>query len=127
MQGNTVSDTTNGSGIILRDVGIHVLSCKIERNNDDGIIIDSSQFPMPAKILQNEVRLFLKIQPMKIIIQDCEIYLNQKDGICIQEFWKGPIDIDECAIIGNTEYGIICMYKNSPILQQDDNEVLKKF
>ena len=42
MQGNTVSDTTNGSGIILRDVGIHVLSCKIERNNDDGILIDSS-------------------------------------------------------------------------------------
>ena len=42
MQANNVSDTTNGSGIILRDVGIHILSCKIERNNDDGILIDSS-------------------------------------------------------------------------------------
>ena len=37
MQGNTITETTNGSGVILRDTGIHLIGCKIGRNNDDGI------------------------------------------------------------------------------------------
>jgi hypothetical protein len=64
---------------------------------------------------------------MKIVIQSCEIFLNQKDGVFIQEFWKGPIEIDECIFIGNLEYGLLSLYKNAPILQQDDLDILRRY
>lgn len=51
MNNNAVTDTINGSGIILKDVGINIVGCKIERNNDDGITIDCQNYTTPARVL----------------------------------------------------------------------------
>ena len=51
MRDNRITETLNGSGVVLKDVGIHILSCYIGRNSFDGIYIDGTQYPMPAKIL----------------------------------------------------------------------------
>ena len=119
-----ISDTCNGPGVALKDVGINILSCKIDRNESDGIAIDCTDFPMPVRVLQPEVKQFLKRRPLSVAISDCEIYYNQKNGILIQEFWKGSIKIDECLLVGNIEYGLCCSNKNPPILQQDDADIL---
>lgn len=61
---SNLTDTTYSSGLILKDIGILVQGCRIERNSEDGINIDSSFYPKPARKLQTEVKQFLKRQPM---------------------------------------------------------------
>ena len=122
-----MSDTCNGSGIILSDVGINITNCKFDRNIEHGIVIDSSDIPMPVRILQYEVKEFLKRKPMKVVIQDCEIYYNNRNGIFIRDFWKGPVIIHECLMVGNQEYGLCAANKTQPILQQDDVDILSMY
>lgn len=57
-------------------MGINIVNCKLDRNGGHGIHIDSSDYPMPVRILQYEVKEFIKRKPLKIVIQDCEIYYN---------------------------------------------------
>lgn len=101
MQECNLTDTTYSSGLILKDVGILIQGCRIERNSEDGINIDSSFYPKPAKLLQQEVKQFLKREPMQVIINECEVSYNSKNGIYIQDFWKGPVEIRDCMIVSN--------------------------
>lgn len=64
---------------------------------------------------------------MQIVINQSEIYYNQKNGIYVQDFWKGPIEINECLIVGNLEYGLHAVNKNAPDLLEDELEILSKF
>lgn len=78
-----ICDTHNGSGIVLKDVGIMILGCKLSRNSNCGISVDSNSYLPPTRILQAEVKEFLKRQPMKIVVSDCEVFHNQRNGIMV--------------------------------------------
>lgn len=64
------------------------------------------KFITPPAHLQEEVREFLRRHPMPLVITDCELYYNQRNGISISEYWKGPIEVSDCVIVGNLEYGL---------------------
>ena len=43
---------------------------------------------------------------MSLVITDCELYYNQRNGISISDYWKGPVEVSDCVIVGNLEYGL---------------------
>lgn len=50
LQDTRVCDTNNGPGVILKDVGINIIGCKMSRNSFEGIHIDG-HVPMPQRVL----------------------------------------------------------------------------
>lgn len=122
-----VTETQYASGLVLKDCGLFVKSCRFDRNNDDGIRIDCSTYALPKHELQEEVCNFLRRSPMDIVINDCEIYYNQRNGIFVQDYWKGPIEISDCIIVGNLEYGVFSTRVNgTPHLDETDEKALRQ-
>jgi hypothetical protein len=49
LKNTSITENCNGCGLILKDSGISIERCKIDRNNDDGILIQGN--PKPTRIL----------------------------------------------------------------------------
>lgn len=85
---------------------MHIQACRFDRNNDDGIHVEAIKGMQRPTTLQEEVKDFLRRYPMPLVITDCELYYNQRNGICISDYWKGPVEVSDCVIVGNLEYGL---------------------
>ena len=99
-----MNETANGSGLTVQDTGIHLGGCSFSKNKGDGICIKSIT-RRPAD-LQIEARNFLKKHPMSIVITDSEVAHNSRNGISFNGFWKGPIEVSDCTIVDNAQYGL---------------------
>lgn len=62
---------------------------------------------------------------MSLVITDCELYYNQRNGISISDYWKGPVEVSDCVIVGNLEYALSMQGKVS--LDATDKINLQRF
>jgi len=68
---------TKLQGILIEDTGIEIRNCKVDACKEEGIKISSEDFPKPVRILQKEVEEFLRRQPLRVLIEDSEVFSNK--------------------------------------------------
>jgi len=64
---------------------------------------------------------------MKLVFERVVVTLNRGNGISVLGFWKGCIEIRRADIISNLEHGIFAASEVSPLLQNEDIEVLSRY
>ena len=94
------NDNASGFGLYLYDTGILVDSCEFKGNEHGGIHAFSSPFKV-EKPMSEEIRIFLDRFPMIVQIKKCDISENGRSGIQVDDFWKGPIVVEDTKLVNN--------------------------
>jgi hypothetical protein len=94
------NDNLAGFGLNLYDTGILVDSCEFKGNEHGGI----HAFSTPLKVekpMSEEIKYFLDRFPMVVQIRKCDITENGRSGIQVDDFWKGPIIVEDTKLVNN--------------------------
>jgi hypothetical protein len=85
--------------MIAMDTGFIAVKCIIKENKEGGVHIKGSD--RPSATLSEEAIEFLEKFPLKAEFHECDITDNSKNGMVIDEVWKGPIVLSETSITHN--------------------------
>ena len=108
---NSCLYSVNGFGIFLHDFGGLLSHNVVMGNKEGGVIIKGT--PRPQRLSPEDKKFLLKY-PMKIEIANCQINQNLENGIVVQEYWKGGINIEETHIVGNEQNGLYLVQSSVP-------------
>ena len=90
MTNNKCIEHASGYGCYLYDTGILIEECEF-KNNDSGGLHSLSPTLKNEKHISDDIKSFLDRFPLILHIVKCEFTLNNRSGIVIDDFWKGPV------------------------------------
>lgn len=82
------------------DTGILVEDSEFKGNEHGGIRIYTNNLKN-EKPISEDIKLFLDKFPLVVQIKKCDILENGRSGIQVDDFWKGPILIEDAKIYFN--------------------------
>lgn len=113
MQKNIANENSAGYGLVLFDTGILIEDSEFKSNEYGGINVLSAPLKT-EKPLSEEIRSFLERFPMVVQIKRCDIVQNNRTGLQVEDFWKGPIILEETKFSFNKYSGIILSASDYP-------------
>jgi len=104
VQKNNFIKSASGFGVFSSDFSGKILESNFEQNSEGGLII---RFNHKTDLeISQEIQNFNKIDQNELEIFKCTISENKNNGIVIQEFIKGKINIRNSIVSSNEMYGI---------------------
>lgn len=84
-------ENPQGHGLYLYDTGILIEDCQFMNNESGGVYISNTQLVTGDKTVPEEIRTFLDKFPMIVHFNRCDIINNDKSGVLLEDYWKGPV------------------------------------
>ena len=89
MRQNRFRLSEEGHGCFLHDSGFLIEDCRFLENGQNGLYINN--YAKPPGQLGQDVKLFIEKFPLATVIKQSEFSCNKKNGLFLQDYWKGPI------------------------------------
>jgi hypothetical protein len=87
--------------------------CEFKNNENGGLHVLCSPLKT-EKPLSEDIRSFLDRFPMILQAVRCEFVNNIRSGIVIDDFWKGPVLLQDCKFTFNKHSGVILTSNDYP-------------